>query len=86
MPAKLLKLADKSSNSGTWSPEQAIQTLLDDIKAGKIKPVKAIVMFFEEKEDGGLRPQRWFSNITRSEEVALTVLATRMAVDDWRDT
>jgi hypothetical protein len=85
MSAEIVKLVTKSDNCANWSPEQAVEEFLQEIKDGKTKPVKMIIMYFEEKENGNLKPHRWFANINRAEEIALTTLANHMAIEEWRD-
>jgi len=85
MTATLVKLSDHSTNCATWSPDQAVEQFLQEMRDGKVTPVKLMILFFEETADHALKPRRWFVNISRTEEVALTVLATQMAIEEWKD-
>lgn len=85
MPAKLVPLSSKSTNSATWSPEQALEEFLADLRAGKVAPVKMILLFFEEGErKHALHPHCWYVNINPCEEVALLAMAQHRAIEDWK--
>lgn len=81
---KIVPIATKSDNCATWNGEQMVSEFLGDIKNGSIKPTKMLIVWFSEDADGMLRPHRWFANLTKSEEVAMLVLAQHIAIDDWR--
>jgi len=78
-------MSSKSSNSAVWSGEQCVEEFLGEIKSGKIKPTKLMILWFSEGEDGRMRPHRWFANMSRTEEIALLQLAIQMGIEDWKE-
>lgn len=82
---KVVPISTKSQNCDVWTGEQCVAEFLADIKAGNAKPVKLMILYFEENPDGSLKPRRWYAKIDKKEEISLLVLAQHMAVEDWRN-
>lgn len=83
-PLKVVSFASKALSSTAWSPEQCIAEFLADIRAAKIAPTKIMILWFSEDQDGRLRPNRWFANVSSCEEVAMLELGKHIAIDDWK--
>lgn len=83
---KIVPISTKSSSSGSWSPEQLLEALLDDLRSGKIHPTNLMVFWMDEGEgdDGRLQPRRWIANVSRAEEIAFHTLGIHRAIEDWR--
>lgn len=62
-----------------WTPEQALQDFLDDVKAGKIKPAM-LAIYWYEKTDDGLSVSYWRQGMDLLQLVALTSIAQRRAI------
>lgn len=85
-PFKVVPMSHgKGASSTNWNAEQCLEELLVDIRSGKVKPVNFMIMWFEDTDDGRMKPRRWFVNVSPKDEVALTALAHHMAIEDWRD-
>jgi len=61
---KNLNIVEKDRKSNLWSTEEALQKVLDDIKAEKIKPTSAIIILIEEDDQQYERPRVVFVNQT----------------------
>lgn len=85
-PMKVVPIASKSTNCAAWSPIQAMEQLLADLKAGIFKPTKLMILGFEETPDHALRASRYYSNINPMEEVALLEGEKLRAIEEWRGT
>lgn len=83
---KIVPIYSKHPNNTTWSPEQLLEELLADLRAGKIHPTNLMVYWLDDdgKPDGRLIPRRWIANVTKAEEIALHTLGVHKAIEDWR--
>jgi len=83
---KVVSIADKSGDSRMWSAEQMLEELLSDVRSGKLKPDKMIVLFWEPK-DGGKSSTRYsrYVNFTKAEQVAFLARAAHDALHDWKE-
>lgn len=75
-----------AEGSTTWSPEQLLEELLADLRAGKIHPLNLMVYWMDaDPADGGrMRPRRWIANVSRAEEIAFHMLGVHQSIDEWR--
>lgn len=75
-----------NDSAAAWSPEQLLEELLADLRAGKIHPTNLMVYWMDDEGAAGnrLRPRRWIANVTRAEEVAFHMLGALQAIDEWR--
>jgi len=48
---------EKDRKSNLWTTEEALQKVLDDIRAEKIKPTSAIIVLIEEDDNQHERPR-----------------------------
>ena len=49
------KRADVAGDSRLWSPEDALEDLLNEIKAGRIKPTQLAIHYFEGTPETGMK-------------------------------
>lgn len=84
---KIVPIYSKHPSSTTWSPEQLLEELLADLRAGKIHPTNLMVYWLDDggKADGSLVPRRYIANVSLAEEIAFYTLGIHKAIDDWRD-
>lgn len=70
MNSNVTNLADKSQDNRTWNPEQMLQKMLDDLRLGKTKAQKAIVILLDESNNCYNTTTR-VSGLKSTEQVAL---------------
>lgn len=84
MAPKPTLIADKSPSAHSWSPVQALETLLADVKAGKIHPAQIVIVWTDSRSDGSKQVHRWKAQVDRTEEIAYLDVARLQAIEDWR--
>jgi hypothetical protein len=81
----VILMGKHAEDSRLWSPEQCLDELLTDIRSGKHKPKKLIVLFWEDLHgDGRLTRGERYVNFTYTESVAFLTLAQQDAIESWR--
>ena len=76
--------AEKSNDSKAWSPEDALEELLERVKAGKVKPVWLAIHYLEEEPDGGRRHHHQCAGLSYADHIALLTVALQRALKDWQ--
>lgn len=61
---KNLNIVEKDRKSNLWSTEEALQKVLDEIKAEKIKPTSALIILIEEDDQHREHPKVVYVNQT----------------------
>lgn len=70
---------------GDWTPEEALEWLLGEIKAGRIEASSLIIHWFEPKPDGASDElMQLHSKMTHESIVALLAAAQHLALETWR--
>ena len=77
-------IADKSGDSRMWSPRQCLQNLIDEIDAGKVKPEKVLILYWENVGAKKLRRCEYCSGMTMVEHVAYLSEACHSAIETWK--
>lgn len=84
-PAK----AEATGDSRDWSPLEALEWLVAEIKAGRAQPHALTVEYWRltDPDDSEGRKTHHFvaSNVTAPERIVLLTIALDRAVEDWRD-
>lgn len=80
---ELLKLAEASGDSRHWTIEQMLEDALADIKSGKAKGTRAILLVLNDEGDS-YDLVRWACNARPSELIALLESAKHDYVDALR--
>lgn len=83
-PKKPVLIAEKSASAHSWSPVQAIETFLADVKAGKIHPAQIVIVWTDSRSDGSKQIHRWKAQVDRTEEIAFLDVARLQAIEEWR--
>ena len=79
---KVIKLVEESDNSSHWSPIDAIEQLLEDLKSGEVQPDSLIVSLFVD-EGEHLVLQNYYCNVRMKDSVALLYAALQRATSEW---
>ena len=66
-----------------WNPLIALEELVFDIKAGKVKPKSMIIHFLEDS--GGKSPKHYYQAIGLSyaDHIAILNFALKRVLDEW---
>lgn len=83
--SNVISLADKAGDSHMWTAEQMLEELLAEVKAGKAKPEKMLILFWEDVGNGHLRRSERCVNFTNVEHIAFLSQAWHSALEKWRD-
>ena len=78
-------LAERLDDSTRWTPADAVRDCLKDIESGEINPEHLVIHYYEETEDGRLRPGYYCANVTHESHVSLLELAKLKCIEEWRD-
>lgn len=81
---KVVSIIEKSHDSRMWSAEQMLEDLLEEVRSGKVKPERMIVLFWEPLEDSRLRRSSRAVNFTNAEYAGFLVSASHDALHDWK--
>lgn len=66
------KRAEKSDSSKDWTPKDCVETFLNDINRGDIKPTKVYILYQEEGSDKEtVRHGEYFSHMSHMEHIVL---------------
>lgn len=76
-------LANKKGDSRLWSPEDALESVLRDLRAGAINPKCIAIHYFESLGDGNAVHRCVVANLTREEHIALLALAQNRELREW---
>lgn len=71
--------AEKFEDCREWLPEDCIDEFVSEVKAGKIKPTKVLILYTVDAEDGR-EAHRWFASSLTKEET-LWLMETRRFLD-----
>lgn len=83
---KVVPLTPRDGTPAWGSPVDAINEFAADATSGKIKPVKVLILWFEEVgEEKRLRPNRWYQNCSTCEAIALLEAAKQQELEQWRE-
>lgn len=82
---KVVSMADKAGDSRLWSAEQMLDELLEEVKTGKVKPKRMLVLFWEPLE--GNREQKSYRavNFTNAEYIGYLASAAHDALHEWKE-
>ena len=75
--------AVKASDCRQWSAQDLAETLLADIKSGKIKPAQIVVHYFEPLPQGGAVHHNYAAGVTFPEHIALLHVALDRLLKQW---
>jgi hypothetical protein len=82
---RVIQLADRRpAPEFKWSPLEALEKLIDEIKTGVTSPKNLIVFYMEEGPDGRSSPVVWSSNMNIAESIGLAHLFIGRAIEEWR--
>lgn len=79
-----LKRAEKEQDCRLCSPFDILEELIADIKAGKYKPNKLVLIFSEPLPNDGDRVSERYAGVTRSEIIALLEYQKSIVLEDWK--
>ena len=82
--SNVLEFSEKATTCYAWTVEQMLDAALEDIRTGKIKPSKAMFIFFETTPNNDLIEGMWRAQIDRAEEIALMELVKQKSINRWR--
>ena len=81
--AKIVSLAEKSTDNRKWTTQQMLERLLDDIKSGKENPDSGFFVYWEPNEDGSKSMHYWAVNLNLSEMIMLGEVMKRRLLKDF---
>jgi hypothetical protein len=90
----VVNFADTTRNCKHWSPEQALEEALKDLRSGEMatrnngevgKVTQLSIHFYIEGSDGRLLPCHYVSGMSHAEYIALLTLSLQRGIEDWRD-
>lgn len=80
---KVIKLAEKSQSSFSWSCEDALERALEDVRNGKISPEKLMIHFFEKDDPGDMGKTGFYtSNMTVLEHIGLLEVSKLQVINE----
>lgn len=61
--------AERTGDSAAWLPADAVETFLDDIKQGRVKPTRLVVLYTEDlEEDDRVESHHYYmANVTSAD-------------------
>ena len=72
---KIVPIASKSTSCHSWSVEQMLEEMLRDIRAGKVMPAAAVLVYTVENPRGGHSVHSWRAQMGWTEELAYLEVA-----------
>lgn len=78
------KRADKAADSRLWSPQDALEDLLAEIRAGRIKPTSLAIHYWEGMPESGLEHHYSAAGLTYPSHIALLTVGLDRVVQDWK--
>jgi len=79
------KRAEKNQDCREWSALDALEDLMQDIKAGKYNPSSLCIHFWEKNEDGSRTHHYQVAGLTFPEHIALLATAQHRVITEWHE-
>ena len=73
---------DKHGDNRLWTPKEAAEAFVADIVAGKIAPVRVIIIYEQPRPGGGSRISTYKSHINSDEQISLLTQVTHLAIHE----
>jgi len=78
---KLFSLVER--RPAALTPVEVLEAFVADVKAGRVKPQGVVILWYEQLENGRLRPCSWHANMSYAELIAFLEVQKRMVIHDW---
>jgi len=75
--------AKKARDNALWSAADLLEECLQEVRNGKIKPLHAVVMLWDDEEDKVVR-HWWASNVTAIEHTGYLAMALEEMCEKMR--
>ena len=76
--------AQKASDNKLWTPLDCAEAFVRDIKSGKARPQRALILYEEPEPDGGFTINAYAANMQRDTEIALLHMRLHAATHKWQ--
>lgn len=78
--------AERSRDAKLWSAEDALETLLEDVRAGRVAIERLAIHYLSPSGEDGRRYHGFLlAGADNDQHISLLTLALHTAMDDWRD-
>lgn len=84
LSSNVLSLAEFADNAKMFSPLQAAELLLSEIKEGKVKPESLAIHILERNEDGSREHSSIIAGLNYPEHIALLSCALHNTIERWK--
>lgn len=79
-PRNVVPFASKSPSNYAWTPLQLLEQLLEDVKAGTVKPSAILTVLVVENDQGGFALESWRSQMDWTEEFTYLEIARQQVL------
>ena len=79
-PRNVIPFASKSPSNYAWTPIQLLEQLLEDVKAGLVKPASVLAILVVENDQGGFALESWRSQMDWTEEFTYLEIARQQVL------
>ncbi len=84
MSENVVRLADVKSDSALWSVRDCLVAMIEDIDKGEIDPDCVAIHYFENLENGRMRPGYYLANMNHEKHIGMLHVAIQDCCDRWR--
>lgn len=77
--------AIKKQDCREWTPLDALEHLVREIKAGTVSPTELTVHWFEDQKNGSRKHGYQCAGVTYSSHISLLNVALKCVLEDWME-